>query len=418
MKHPENNDRGAVLITIESTVFMVVYYLYNPFIQMFGKRMGAGDGYVALLSAMPSFVAFFILIPCSVLIDRINRKKKTVMFLIFFNSLFYAAIAFVTFIPHQAKVFAYVVLIGLMNCPGSLYLVVWRSFFSDNFTGSYGNNVYTRSKRYGTFFGLITVTVTGFMITAIPRSDEERLLIYQAFYALCFLLTLVQLYLFSRIPEQNGQKNLNSTLTELHASDKAVCMPVKAMISEIISNKPFVTFCLCGFAFHIAWQYEFTLAFIYNADYAKLNEFQMSLLNVALGLSQALTYSLWNKLIEKKGNYFTLIVSAAMVALNPFTMITLWEFPVLIFVNIFMGVTSSGYNLSVYTTLFEILPTDKKTVYISVFSTITSLTGFLAPIIGVWVYSKTSIYIAIGIGGIARLAASLFYAVKLKNLRT
>ncbi len=418
MKFLKNDDRGAMLITFESIVFMVVYYLYYPFIQMFGKRMGAGDGYVALLNAAPSFVAVFVLIPFSVLIDRINRKKKTIMVLIFFNSLFYAAIALIPFIPHQAKVLAYVVLIGLMNCPGSLYLAVWKSFFADNFTGLYGNSVYTRGKRYSTFFGLITVTVTGLMITVIPKSDEERLFLYQVFYVLCFLLTLVQMYLFSRIPEQERQEKIDEEPTRPYATKKLAIIPDKEEIAGIISNKPFITFCLCGLAFHIAWQYGFTLTFIYNADYARLNEFQFSLMSVALGLSQSLSYSFWNKLIERKGNYFTLVASAVLVALNPFAMITLWNFPVLILVNIFMGVTSSGYNLSLFTTLLEMLPAEKKTIYISVFSTITSFTGFLAPIIGVWVYSSTNIYIAIGIGGVFRVAAAIFYAVSLKRLKT
>lgn len=418
MKFLKNDDRGAMLVVFEGIVFMVVYNLYYPFIQMFGKRMGAGDTHIALISAIPSLVAIFVLIPCGILIDRINHKKKTVMLLLFFNSLFYGAIAFVPFIPHQIKVLVYVILIGLMNCPGSLYLVVWKSFFADNFSGQYANGIYTHRSKYSTFFGLITVLVTGLMITTIPKSDEERLFLYQVFYGICFLLTLVQLYLFSRIPEQKGQKKTDDGLTGSHAVKKPVHMPGKAEFAEIISNKPFLTFCLCGFAFHIAWQYGFTLTFIYNADYAKLNEFQMSLMSVALGLSQSLSFSSWNRLIEKKGNYFTLVVSAVLVALNPFTMITLWRFPWLLLVNIFMGLTSSGYNLSLFTTLISILPTEKKTIYISIFSTITSFTGFLAPLIGIWIYNRTSIYIAIGIGGIFRVAAALFYAVRLKHLRT
>ena len=181
MKLFRNRDTAAMFLILEGIVYTIVFNLYNPFIQMFAKRMGGTDLHTALLNAVPPLVAIFALIPFGILIERINKKKKTVMILLAIVSLFQAVIAFVPNIPNEGKVMIYVVLIGLMNGPGALYLTTWQSYFADNFKGSYANRVYTVRSKFSTFSGLVTVLVTGILLTRIPKSDAERLFLYQIF---------------------------------------------------------------------------------------------------------------------------------------------------------------------------------------------------------------------------------------------
>lgn len=407
----DKNSKATPLI-LEGIAFMTVYYLYYPFIQMFGKRMGANDLHIALLNSIPSLVAIFVLIPCGIIIERINRKKQTVMCLIFINSIFYALIAFVPFIGHRAKVILYVILIGLMNCPNSLYLVTWKSYFADNFTGAYGNSLYAARSKYSTFFGLITVLVTGFILTNIPKSDEERLVVYQIFYGICFILTLVQLLLFSQV------RGHQVTESVFRADTAAVLKSsfIKKEIANMLSNRLFLTFCLCGFVSHFAWQMCWPLVFYYNADHAMLNEFQLSLTSVTEGFAEFLSFSFWNRMIEKKGSNRTLVITAAALALNPLFFTALWSFPVILLINMIMGISASGFNLTIFTTLLETLPAEKKTAYISTFNTITSITGFIAPLAGAWIYSKTSIYQAFVIVSVLRMIAAILYIVRLRKV--
>lgn len=443
MRFFKNKNAGAMFLILEGIVFTIIVNLYNPFIQIFAKRIGAGSIHIALLNAVPSLVALFVLIPCGILIEKINRKKQTVMVLLFIVSLFYAAIAFVPILPHQAKVTAYVILLGLMNWPGSLYITTWQSFFADNFKGSYANRIYALRSKYGTLFGLITVLVTGFLLTAIPKSDGERLFMYQVFYGICFALTLIQLFLFSRAyvqqhpqkdqQEQKDQRERQEQQSEPVApeDDATVAEPSRtsrtsrtSRISQIsrifkredfagmFSNKLFLTFCLCGFVYHLAWQMGWPLFFIYNANYAGLNEFQFGLINVAAGLTQFLSYSIWNKLIEKKESKLIIIFGAAGMAITPFFFTALRSFPVILIVNVFSGSFVAGFTLTLFGGLLETLPSAKNTLYISVFNTLTSVTGFIAPLVGVWIYNHTNIFMAMFIVGFVRVFATLFYVVR------
>ncbi len=422
MRLNKNKDSAAMFLIMEGIIYTMVLNLYNPFTQMFAKRMGGGDLHTTLINSLPPLTAIFLLLPAGILIERLNRKKQTVMFLLSIISLFYATIAFVPMIPHEAKVMIFVILIGLMNGPGSLYLTTWQSFFADNFEGFYASRLYTMRSKYSALFGLVTVLVTGLLLTKIPKTDAERLILYQIFYGVCFLLTVLQILLFSRV---KGQKTVTPGIAELQTKhdlkyeNRKDNEPKKKMrlfnkedFAGMLKNKKFLLFCLCGFVFHMAWQMAWPLFFIYFSDYAYLNELQISIVNLSSGVTQFLTFSLWNKLIEKKGGSMVIIVGAAGLAVSPFIYTFSVGFPVIIMQSIFAGAFQAAFNVTLFICLLETLPLEKKTVYIAVFNTLTSLTGFVAPLIGLWVLNMTGIYIAMAIDGIFRVAGTLLYLVR------
>ena len=410
MKLFRNKDAAAMFLIMEGIVYTMIINLTVPFTQMFAKRMGGSDLHTALLNAVPPLVAIFTLIPCGMLIERINKKKQTVLYLLCIVSVFYAAIAFVPMIPHEGKVLAFVVLIGLMNWPGALYLTTWQSYFADNFRGSYANRVYTVRSRFSALFGLLTVLVTGILLTYIPKSDGERLILYQIFYGICFLLTIVQITFFSRT---KSRKWRHTDISEREKHDvKPSHLTLKDTFAGMLRNKRYLIFCICGFVFHFSWQMAWPIFFIYNSDYMYLNEFQFGLLNVAVGAAQFLSLTMWNKLIEKMGSNRILIFGATGLALIPLFYSMLLSFPVLIIMNIASGVFLAGFNLTLFLSLLDTLPKEKKTVYISVFNTITSITGFFAPLTGLWLYNRTNIFLAMAISGLLRLFGSLLYYLR------
>jgi len=398
-------NRGYMYLIIEYVLFTIVLYLYSPFIQIFAKRIGAKDIHIALLNAAPALVAILVLVPCSILIEKLNHKKKTILVLLFINSLFYAAISFVPAISNKIRVILYVVLIGLMNWPNSLYNSTVQSFIADNFDGPRLNRIISLRSKYGALFGFITVLITGLLLTNVPGSDRERLLLYQIFYGMCFLLTILQMGIFSRIDlQQSSWKDNKQSVSILQSS----------ILKDMISNKSYLVFCICGFVFYYTWQMGWPLISIYFIDYAGLNEFQISLVSVVTGLSQFLTYSMWNRLIDKKGCRMVIIFGAAGIAINAFFFTTKLNFSAILAAYLLYGVSQGCYLLSVNCGLLEVVPPGGNTVYISIFNMITNITGFLAPLTGVWLYNQTSIYLALGLIGIFRWIAIMLYIIRWK----
>jgi hypothetical protein len=180
----------------------------------------------------------------------------------------------------------------------------------------------------------------------------------------------------------------------------------------MLKNKRFLLFCLCGIVFHMAWQMAWPLFFIYYTDYAYLNELQISIINLASGLTQFLSFSLWNKVIEKKGGSLVIIFGAAGLAVTPFIYTLSVGFPLIIMQNLFAGVFQAAFNVTLFLCLLETLPVGKKTVYIAVFNTLTSLTGFTAPLLGLWILNMSNIYIAMLIAGTFRTVGTILYLIR------
>lgn len=419
MRFFRNKGLGAMFLIMEGIVYTTVFNLYNPFIQMFSKRMGGGNIHTALLNALPPLVAAFALIPCGILIERISRKKQTILVLLGAVSLFFAAIAFVPAIPGNARVIIFVALIGLMNCPGSLYIATWQSFFAENFRGSFANRIYTLRSKYSTLFGLITVLAAGLILTNIPRSDVHRISLYRVFYAICFALTLLQILLFSKVRARHAPNNTaENEAVHVSGALKPLHKISKGDFAGILSNKPFITFCLCGFAYHFVWQMAWPVLFIYNTDYACLNELQLSMISFLQGLAQFLSFSLWSRFVGKKGSSMAIVIGTAGMAATPLAFTTLISYPMILVVNIFSGIFLAGFNLALFLNFLEILPQGKKTVYISIFNTITSITGFIAPLTGIRIYELTSVYFTLGLAGILRFAAAGLYLYRWLNTRS
>lgn len=404
MRFFDRYDKNALFIIFEGIAFTAVLNLYNPFVQMFAKRMGANDLHIALINSLPPLVAIFVLIPCGFLIERINRKKQTTMLLIFLNSLFYAGIAFVPFIPDRLKVLIYVVLIGLMNMPGSLYQTTWQSFFADTFSGSQANRVYSLRSKYGALIGLLVALVTGWILTNIPKTEGERLVIYQVFYGICFAISLLQLYFLSKVGGDRAPESVG-------AGRQPVSLKL-GDFKEVFANKGFMVYCLCGLFFQFTWQMGWPLFFLYNADYAKLNEFQLGLVNVVSGLASFLSFSVWNRLLEKYGSRKMIIFGVLGLALNPLFYTVQMSFFAIMVVNMLAGIGGAGFALVLFCGLLETLPESKKTVYISVFNTMINVSGFISPLIGIWLYGRMGIYSAMFVVGVLRLLALLAYVFR------
>jgi MFS family permease len=84
----------------------------------------------------------------------------------------------------------------------------------------------------------------------------------------------------------------------------------------------------------------------------------------------------------------------------------------LIAINAFIGISGAGFTLTLFCSLLEMLPENKKTIYTSFFNTFINISGFIAPLIGIWVYSRLGIYHAFLLIGILRVLASMFFIAR------
>ncbi|MCX7920650.1 MAG: MFS transporter [Clostridia bacterium] len=407
IKHLGSLEKNSLLFTFEGIIGAIIINLVNPFISMFGKRMGAGDFQIGLLSSLPSLISIIALIPGALIVDRAQDKKKIVGTLAVVYGIMYSLAALTPFMG-KYQIPVYILIIALMNWPFSVFNISWQSFFSDVFSTRDRSSVYAKRSRASSLIGMITVLVGGLILAYIPHNDSQRLVIYQAFFAAAFGLCLLQRWFLSRVSDYN--------VTEPDTKTKYMESLLES-IKSLAVNTQFKAFTLISFIFHITWQMAWPLFFIYQANYLHANEAWLSYITVGFGLSGVLTYSLWNRVIAKKGAKWVVIIGALGLTLNPFLVIASKSLFMVLLVNIITGLTFSGFQLALFENLLEVVPQENKTLNIAVYTTFINISGFVAPMLGVAIYKMTSMYFVLLLAGGLRLAATSLFYVRYRRYR-
>lgn len=393
-------ERNSFFFVWEGAVGSIILNLANPFFSMFAKRMGAGDFHIGLLSSLPALIGILSLIPGAMMVDRRQDKKGIVAFYILFIGFLYPLAALTPY-AGSFKVIIFIFVIALLNWPFTVFNIAWQSFFSDVLPPPESNIAYARRSKAATLFGALTYLLAGFILSSIPRTDEERVMIYQIFFILSFGLALCQAFLLYNV---KGYE-----LPEKDDSTSSLRMVIRNF-KELIANKPFMEFTLVSLIFHFAWQMAWPIFFIYHVDYLHANEAWLSYIGVVNSLASVVTFSFWRKIIDKRGVKWTVMIGAAGLAFNPILTVSARSLFVVLLVNIGVGLTSASFQLSLFQNLMEVVPSRGKTMNIAIYTAMISISGFISPMIGVWIYQMTSIHVSMVFNGFLRFAAvGLFY---------
>ncbi len=399
LKTLDSTSKNAVFFTFEGAVGAIILNLANPFFSMFARRMGANDYEIGLISSLPALVGILALIPGSILVDRSSNKKKIVSILILLFGIMYP-LAALTPLLGNFKVPLFVTVIALMNWPFSVFNISWQSFFSDVMAVQF-NSAFTKRTRAATVMGTTTALAAGLLLSYIPKNDSERIIMYQLFFGLSFVLSIIQSWLLKKVSappvlKSNEEKSKNLSL-------------IKESLSNLITNKEFRIFIILSFIFHVSWQMGWPLFFIYQVDVVGINEAWLSYVNVAVGFAGILTYTMWGKVIEKKGAKFVLIIGTLGLAVNALTIILVKSQYMLLIQSTLTGLTFSAFSLAIFENLIEVVPKKNKTINIALYTTLINISQFVSPMVGVWFYKHTSIIISLGFIGAFRLFASILF---------
>lgn len=394
--------KNVFYIALDGVAAIAAFNIFQPFVQMFGKHLGASDFQIALINSLPALASIFVLIPGAYFIESARSKKSITIKLVFMTSLFYVLISLVPFIDSNVKSWIYVILIGLMSVPSSIFNTSWQSFFSDVFKGKVRNYAFAIRNKYATLIGLITTLLAGQILTNLPKTDTQRIYVYQAFSILAFLFLMMEIHFLSKI---------DSPPSKPDNAEK----PTLPKWADIKSNKRFLIYTITSFIYYVSWQMGWPLFFFYQVDFLHANELWLAIINVAGAITSVLSFTMWNRIISKYGNSFVLIIAAAGIAINPILFVTAHSLITLTIINAFIGIFGAALTLTLFNNLLEVVPDKSKTMYIAYYNTLMGISGFASPIIGEWLYKITNIYFAMNFIGILRFIGTYIFYLRYKR---
>jgi len=381
LNHLDTTSRNARFFTFEGAVGAIILNMANPFFAMFARRMGANDYEIGLISSLPALIGILALIPGSILVDKSGNKKKIVSFLILLFGIMYPLAALTPLLGNY-KITIFIIIIALMNWPFSVFNISWQSFFSDVMASRF-NSAFTKRTHVATIVGTTTALTAGLLLSYIPKNDSERIIMYQLFFFLSFILAIVQSWLLRRVSAPPILKNTSDKTSNLSL--------IKECLNNLVVHKEFRIFVILAFIFHVSWQMGWPLFFLYQVDVVGINEAWLSYVNVGVGFAGIITYSLWGKAIEKKGAQLILIAGTFGLAMNALTVILVNTRYMLLVQSTLTGLTFSAFTLAIFENLIEVVPQKNKTINIAMYTTLINISQFVSPLIGVWLYKQTSI---------------------------
>lgn len=377
------NEKNSIINGVASTIVMS---MSNNYFALFAIGvLGATNYQVGLISSLPQIVGMFAMVLGTVIMGRLQEKKRFTGYSILFTRIFLIGMFFVVYLPSEYRAWAFVILVGLMNLPGSFAILSWQSFIGDLVSDSRRSSFFSERNRVLTIAGMVTTLLIGIVLKWF---DKENSLPYQVLFLLAFVFGVIEVFYLNRHIEPKHEK-----------------IVLKKKINfgwDAYQHKPFIYFLICGLFFNFAWQLAWPLFNIYNIKYAHMSGFWISIITVANQVGQIISYKWWGKMADKHSNAKMLGITAIGMATAPFLTMLSTNYLYLTFVNLTSGLFVSGTVLLLFNQLLEVTKKQNRGSFIAQYNILLAIVGFIAPQFGVFLLAQTSIETAMNLSSVLR----------------
>jgi len=395
-------EHNILYYVLNGILFTIVVNLYKPFAAKFIFRLGGTESHVSLSTSLPGLIAVFVTIPGLIMMSNTSDKKKSMMRFFFSSRLFVLSFAFIPFFPSAMQPMAFVILSSFMNIPESISTTGLQSFSGDIFLSELRPTAISARNKFSTLAQIISAYIIGMILKSFGDSGDDIIKVYQIFFVLAFIIGLLEIYTFNKIKETSCSPKLDINLKE--------------SFLEIFSNKKFNIFLVCSLLFHFGWQMGWPLFNIYQIKYLGADEWWLTILSITSAIVMFFSFGYWKKLIHKKGNSFVISSATLGMAATPILFALSPNLYIITVTGLITGFFTAGTITALLTLLLEVTPDKNRILYIGVHVTLTSITLFLAPTLGDFILSHTSIYFALCASAFFRLIGSISFFIRNKKI--
>ncbi|MCL2217013.1 MAG: MFS transporter [Defluviitaleaceae bacterium] len=382
---------------------------------LFAQRLGAGDFHLSMLQFLPQILMLFLLIPAGLMADSLKNKRVMITAALVFSGLFFALAGGAAFIPLRTVYFV-LIFLALANVSVGMYNLSWQGFFPEVVSEAPDsrenrNSVLTFRAKMTMFVNLVIPLAVGAILTAIPGHDG-KIAAHQAFYGLAAVMLVANAFHFRAVRATSPSPPKRVSRAEM-----------KEAARRMVKNRPFVIFTLLILFFHMTWQADWTLYFIGQANYLYMNELMLSFAPVAATIAQLITLKFWSKNNNRQGvelplayGMFGLSLCAIgiIVSVNLPLAIGRWVFLAFHFIG-HLGFATLALNL--FQCLLKVADQEYRSLFISVYTCIITLSNAIMPVAGVALYralggNRQGLIYAFAIFFVLRVLAGVLWLIR------
>jgi predicted MFS family arabinose efflux permease len=288
-----------------------------------------------------------------------------------------------------------------MNFPDAVSTTALQSFTGDIFEGDDCAIAITDKNKYSALTNFIILILLGWLMKTFGKTNAENIYIYQLFFLAAFFISIFEIVSFYKLKQIK-------CITPVKTN-------IMGCIKEAKQNKKFMLFMLCSMTFHFGWQMGWPLFNIYQMQYLGADEMWLTIMGVTSGVVMFASFNYWKKLIINKGNSHAIALATTGMAITPILFAASPNLYVLTIIGLITGFFTAGTITVIVSSLLEVAPEKNRDMYFAIHATLTSVTLFISPFIGGFVFDHTSIYFALFVTAIFRFIGALAFIIRNKK---
>ena len=376
-----SENRTMRLFTYEGILITLVNNLVGNHNNLFAIRLGASDYELGLVTMLPQLIGTVVLIPGGIITDNMKNKRDMVTSALLAAACIYTIIGFVPVLDSR-RLEAFLFLLALSSAPMTIYNVSWQAFFSDAVHPNARNGVLALRSALAFLVGIAIILTSGTLL-AHAETNIEKIRLHQLFLWVASLLLVLQVSVLRKIPGKTDDKDKKLSASQI----------IKAF-ADLIRNRRFLGFVGVAMFFYLTWHIDWTLYFIGETRYLGMNEAWLSYLNIGSAIVQFLTMGIWSRINSKHGVRFAIIFGSLGLAFCPIGMIISTGLKtgnaklIFLILNTLFNITMATTSLNIVQCLLQVIPEDNKTLNISVYTTLVTMSNGIMPMVGVAIYRK------------------------------
>jgi MFS family permease len=344
--------------------------MIQPYIKKMAIEMGATNLQLGYLSSWPNLVSVVAVLGAAAAIARSRAKQRLIAGIFLLGRCAALGLAMVPWFPDPYRVWVLIGFWVLAVFPTMAGGTALQSFLADVFPGSDRGRVLASRQAWATVAGSAVALASGWMLDRLFSQPGG----YQFMFLFSFLIAIVEIYYFLRIKVQ-PQPEGGEAATRQQAG--------LGTYLSVFKERPYLLFLLCSIPFHFTWQMAWPIFERFQVTDLGATNTLLSLITVANSGGAFFAYPIWAKCAERYGNGRMMTIAALWLATAPFLTSIVPSMEWLAAVNLFTGIGVAGVMLLLLNLLLDVSPAAGRPVYLAVHAALVSISGTVAPLVGV-----------------------------------
>jgi len=378
---------------------------------LFALRLGADDYQLSLVQFLPQIFTMLILIPGGLFAGSLHNKRRIIIgalitgavgYLLCALSLLFRFANVESELNPAYSIYFFLVFLAFAAGAMATYNISWQSFFPEVVDLKERNRVLTMRSHMDVFISIPLPLLVGAVLLH-TAAVSGKIIVHQSFYLFAALFLVL------------AAINYRHIIAVRPAAPKSVSFSeTKKAVKSLLHNRQYLFFIAVAVFFYMTWHFDWTLYFLGQFSYLKMNEFQIGLTTLGATTVQFLTMRFWSRINEKHGVVFPVTFGILGLSLNPIAMILSLSLPISIAPYIFLTLHAivslplATTTLNMLQCLLQVADEEYHSFSISVYTCIVCLSNAVMPVAGVALYRALG-----GDRNGLRLAFAIIFALRI-----